>query len=53
MTGDGLNDIVLVHNGSIDYWPNLGYGRFGKRITMANAPRWTVTSTPSACFWPT
>ncbi len=23
MTGDGLQDIVLVHSGSIDYWPNL------------------------------
>jgi RHS repeat-associated protein len=39
MTGDGLADIVLVHDGRIDYWPNLGYGRFGRRITMAAAPR--------------
>ena len=39
MTGDGLNDIVLVHDGRIDYWPNLGYGHFGRRITMAAAPR--------------
>jgi RHS repeat-associated protein len=39
MTGDGLNDIVFVHDGRIEYWPNLGYGRFGRRITMANAPR--------------
>ena len=31
MTGDGLNDIVRVHAGRIDYWPNLGYGRFGAR----------------------
>ena len=38
MTGDGLNDIVLVHGGRIDYWPNLGYGRFGRRVSMANAP---------------
>ena len=38
MTGDGLNDIVLIHGGRIDYWPNLGYGRFGRRISMANAP---------------
>ena len=38
MTGDGLNDIVLVHDGRIDYWPNLGYGRFGRRVSMANAP---------------
>jgi YD repeat-containing protein len=39
MTGDGLNDIVLMHDGRIDYWPNLGYGRFGSRITMAASPR--------------
>ena len=39
MIGDGLNDMVLVHNGRIDYWPNLGYGRFGKRVTMAQSPR--------------
>ncbi|MCK4790245.1 MAG: hypothetical protein KAV87_41290 [Desulfobacteraceae bacterium] len=39
MTGDGLNDIVLMHDGHVDYWPNFGYGRFGRRITMAAAPR--------------
>ena len=39
MTGDGLNDIVLVHDGHIDYWPNLGYGRWGKRLSMSNTPR--------------
>lgn len=39
MNGDGLADLVRVRDGSIDYWPNLGYGRFGKKITMRNAPR--------------
>lgn len=39
MTGDGLNDIVEVHDGGIDYWPNRGYGRFGPRVRMAQAPR--------------
>jgi hypothetical protein len=24
MSGDGLSDIVLLHNGRVDYWPNLG-----------------------------
>jgi RHS repeat-associated protein len=38
MTGDGLQDIVLIHNGRVDYWPNLGYGRWGKRITMKKSP---------------
>ncbi len=34
MTGDGLQDIVLIHNGSVEYWPNLGHGNWGKQITM-------------------
>lgn len=38
MTGDGLSDIVRVRNGSICYWPNCGYGRFGLRVDMADAP---------------
>lgn len=38
MTGDGLADLVLVSNSSIVYWPNMGYGRFGRRIMMMNAP---------------
>ncbi|WP_363349311.1 SpvB/TcaC N-terminal domain-containing protein [Methylocystis echinoides] len=38
MTGDGLTDIVRVEARSVHYWPNLGYGRFGERVTMENAP---------------
>lgn len=38
MTGDGLLDIVLLHDGNIEYWPNLGHGRWGKRINMRNSP---------------
>lgn len=38
MTGDGLQDIVLVHDGHVEYWPNLGYGNFGRRIRMRNSP---------------
>lgn len=38
-SGDGLSDIVRVRNGEVCYWPNLGYGRFGARVTMDNAPR--------------
>jgi RHS repeat-associated protein len=50
MSGHGLNDIVLVHNGRIDYWPNLGYGRFGRRITMENAPLLDVDFDPKRLF---
>jgi RHS repeat-associated protein len=39
MSGDGLSDIVRVRNGEVCYWPNLGYGRFGARVTMDGAPR--------------
>ena len=36
--GDGLSDIVRVRNGEVCYWPNLGYGRFGAKVTMDNPP---------------
>ena len=38
MSGDGLTDIVRIRNGEICYWPNLGYGRFGAKVTMDHAP---------------
>ena len=38
MTGDGLQDIVYIHDRIIQYWPNLGYGNWGQRITMASSP---------------
>ena len=38
LSGDGLTDIVRIRNGEVCYWPNLGYGRFGVKVTMDNAP---------------
>jgi RHS repeat-associated protein len=38
LSGDGLRDLVRVENGSICYWPNLGQGKFGAKVTMANPP---------------
>jgi RHS repeat-associated protein len=38
MSGDGLTDLVCIRNGEVCYWPNLGYGRFGSKVTMDNAP---------------
>lgn len=38
MSGDGLTDILRVRNGEVCYWPNLGYGRFGAKVAMDNAP---------------
>ncbi len=39
MTGDGLNDIVVVRGNRVDYWPSLGRGDFAQRITMRNPPQ--------------
>lgn len=38
MSGDGLTDIVRIRNGEVCYWPNLGYGRFGRKVTPAHSP---------------
>jgi len=38
MSGNGMTDIVRVRNGEVCYWPNLGYGRFGAKVTMNFAP---------------
>ncbi|MDN5940460.1 MAG: hypothetical protein L0H94_01140 [Nitrospira sp.] len=38
MSGDGLTDLVRIRNGEVCYWPNLGYGQFGAKVTMDNAP---------------
>lgn len=38
MSGSGMMDIMRIRNASICYWPNLGYGKFGARVIMDNAP---------------
>ncbi|MCF8449456.1 MAG: FG-GAP-like repeat-containing protein [Taibaiella sp.] len=38
MNGDGLTDIVRIKNREVCYWPNKGYGRFGAKVLMSNAP---------------
>ncbi len=38
MSGDGLTDQVRIRNGEVCYWPNLGYGYFGAKVTMGNSP---------------
>ncbi|MGH7573968.1 MAG: SpvB/TcaC N-terminal domain-containing protein [Longimicrobiales bacterium] len=38
MAGDGLADVVMVANGQVCYWPNLGYGQFGRKVTMSGSP---------------
>ena len=38
MSGDGLTDIVRIRNSEVCYWPNLGYGNFGTKVTMDSPP---------------
>ncbi len=45
LSGSGMTDICRIRNGEICYWPNFGYGRFGAKVTMANAPHF---DTPDA-----
>lgn len=39
MNGDGLQDIVLVSDGNVEYWSSLGHGSWGARVSMRNSPR--------------
>ncbi|HEY9257966.1 SpvB/TcaC N-terminal domain-containing protein [Chitinophaga sp.] len=38
MFGDGLSHRVKISSGSVECWPCLGYGRFGKKVMIGNAP---------------
>lgn len=38
LLGDGLSHRVRIRDGSVECWPNLGYGRFGARVVLDNAP---------------
>ena len=38
MSGDGLPDLVRIRNGEVCYWPSLGHGRFGPKVTMDGSP---------------
>ncbi len=51
MSGDGLQDLVLVHNGGLNYWPNLGHGNWGIMKTMAISPRLPFNFNPNRLFF--
>ena len=38
MSGDGLIDLLRIRNGEVCYWPNLGFGNFGTKVTLQNSP---------------
>jgi RHS repeat-associated protein len=39
MFGDGLPHRVQITDGSVECWPDLGYGSFAEKITLGNAPK--------------
>ena len=50
MSGDGLTDIVLLHDGNIEYWPYQGYGQWGRRVHMHNSPRFPYGYDPQRLY---
>lgn len=46
LSGDGLQDVAMIHSGNVDYWPNLGHGDWGSRVAMRNSPRLPVDYDP-------
>ncbi len=50
MSGDNLKDIVVLSSGSVRYWPNVGYGRFGKEIVMEGDTQLPLDFNPQRLF---
>lgn len=42
MTGDGLPDVVLLRSRGVQYWPNVGGGRLGAPVFVADTPAFDV-----------
>lgn len=38
MNGDRLLDLVYAESGALHYYPAIGFGEFGERVAMSNAP---------------
>ncbi|ACV63633.1 YD repeat protein [Desulfofarcimen acetoxidans DSM 771] len=51
MFGDGMSHRVRIRCGSVECWPNLGYGRFGKKVLFGNSPRFEGTLDASRLFF--
>jgi RHS repeat-associated protein len=45
-SGDNMQDIALIYDGNVEYWPNLGYGKWGMRLHMHNSPRFPLHYDP-------
>lgn len=43
IAGDGKQHLVRMDKTSLVYYPNIGYGKFGKPVTMGNYPAFSAT----------
>jgi RHS repeat-associated protein len=50
MFGDGGSHLVRIRDGSVECWPNLGYGYFGARVAMDCAPHFAEELDRSRLF---
>ena len=48
--GTGMQHLVRVTNGLVECWSHLGYGKFGKRVLLSNAPRFGARLDASRLF---
>lgn len=48
--GTGKQHLVRITNGMVECWPNLGYGRFGDKVKLADAPHFGERMDPSRLF---
>lgn len=39
LCGDGLQDILVIHEGAVEVWPNLGHGEWAPLRTLPVEPR--------------
>ena len=50
MFGSGMQQLVRITNGMVECWANLGYGKFGQRVLLDNAPRFGKQMDASRLF---
>lgn len=44
LLGTGKQHLFRITHNAVDVWPNLGYGKFGKKISLTNAPKFDEQS---------